>query len=106
STRTAVFPDPAAAETRIFRSLKSITFCCCSVHFTLIAPHLLCPLQASLSYADRLLDAAFPLAVIRLLPAALSRSPNRSVSPPQLPSSCTLLPPWSISPVSCTCIRR
>src|SRR5699024_6539977 len=34
STRTAVFPDPAAADTRIFRFLRLITFCCSSVHFT------------------------------------------------------------------------
>ena len=36
STSTAVFPEPAAADTRMLRSRKSITFCCSSVHFTLI----------------------------------------------------------------------
>ena len=33
ATSTAVFPDPAAAETRISRFLKSMTFCCSFVHF-------------------------------------------------------------------------
>ena len=33
ATRTAVFPDPAAAETRIFLPVVFITFSCASVHF-------------------------------------------------------------------------
>ena len=36
STRTAVFPLPAAAETRRFRCLVSMTFFCSSVHFVAI----------------------------------------------------------------------
>ena len=32
STSTAVLPDPAAADTRISRSLRSMTFCCSVVH--------------------------------------------------------------------------
>ena len=34
STNTAVFPLPAAADTNIFLSLKSMTFCWSSVHVT------------------------------------------------------------------------
>ena len=34
STRTAVFPEPAAADTRMLRFLNCMTFCCSSVHFT------------------------------------------------------------------------
>ena len=41
STRTAVFPEPAAADTRILRFLSCMTFCCSSVHFTPIPSFLL-----------------------------------------------------------------
>src|SRR5699024_6888789 len=40
STSTAVFPEPAAADTRILRPRRSMTFCCSLVHFTLTDPHL------------------------------------------------------------------
>ena len=38
STSTAVFPEPAAAETRIFLSRRSMTCRCSFVHFTAILP--------------------------------------------------------------------
>ena len=49
-----VFPEPAAAETSISLSLKSITFCCSLVHLTSI---LCLPIMALYYYLHRLLFA-------------------------------------------------
>ena len=38
STSTAVLPDPAAAETRIFLSRRSMTCCCSGVKFMVTPP--------------------------------------------------------------------
>ena len=94
STRTAVFPLPAAAETRRFRCLVSMTFFCSSVHFVAITEspfrhflfqaisfsRFLCPLKFSSSfYQDRPYLQHLPLHRSPSLPHLLpGRSPSRS----------------------------
>ena len=54
STSTAVFPEPAAADTSISLSLKSITFFCSLVHLTSI---LCLPIMALYYYLHSMLYA-------------------------------------------------
>ena len=79
STSTAVFPEPAAADTRIFRFLKSMTFCCSCVHVT---PIFYAPPFISSDSVSRLIAASassFPT-----LPISRYSYPGTFISNPQM----------------------